>query len=110
MPNHKNSAPFRIGKVIGSIIREAEGKEAHKPDAMALVAFWPEAAGDKHSKVSRAVSLADGKLFVEVNAPAWKQELLIVKKDLIRKVNARMGKNLVYDIVFNVRDYADGRR
>jgi predicted nucleic acid-binding Zn ribbon protein len=99
--------PVRIGKVIESVLREAGEKNPHPPEALAVVSWWPEVVGNKLSRVCRAVSLKDGKLIVEVKSPVWKQELLFQKRSIIRKINLRMGNNIVSEVVFLVKDYGD---
>jgi predicted nucleic acid-binding Zn ribbon protein len=104
----KENAPVRIKELLGRVLSEAEGPRSRRPEALAVVAAWPDMVGPGLSGVSRAVSLADGRLVVEVTAPAWKQELLLRKRPLIRLINERMGANLVGDMVINVRDYRHG--
>jgi len=59
----------------------------------------------KLARESRAVSIRNGKLFVEVKSPVWKQELLLQKRNIIRKTNRRLGKDIVSEMVINVRDF-----
>jgi predicted nucleic acid-binding Zn ribbon protein len=104
MATRGKSGPVRIGELIGPILKQAE-KDQHRPEALEAVASWPETVGHKLTRVSRAVSLRHGKLFVEVKAPVWKQELLLQKRNILRKINRRLGKNIVSDLVINVRDF-----
>jgi len=99
--------PGRIGKLIDEVLDEIEGNTPYRPEAVATVSAWPVVVEGKLSRFSRAVSLRDGRLIVEVAEPAWKQELLLHKKKIIRMLNERMGAPLVGDIVFKVRNYID---
>ena len=105
MPKPGKHNPERIKDLLGTVLDKAAGKQPHRPESMAAVAAWPEIAGQRLAAVSRAVSLTDGKLIVAVTEPAWKQELLLVKKKLLKSLNERMGTSLAGDMVINVRDY-----
>ena len=105
MKGRKENDPARLSELIGPVLETAAGKKPRRPESMAAVAAWPEIAGQRLAAVSRAVSLTDGKLIVEVAAPAWKQELLLVKRKLLKDLNERMGASLAGDMVINVRDY-----
>ena len=98
------SDPIRIGELIGPILKQAESGQ-HRPEALEVVASWPEIVSAKLARESRAVSIRDGKLFVEVKSPAWKQEILLQRRNIIRKINRRLGKDIVSDMVINVREF-----
>jgi len=110
MTNRMKSGPVRIGELIGAILEKAD-KDKHRPESIEAVASWQQIAGPRLARFSRAVSLRDGKLFVEVRSPAWKQELLLQKRKIVKKINSSFGKNIVSDMVINVRDfiYVDGK-
>ena len=46
------------------------------------------------------VSIKRGKLFVRVKTPTWRNELVFLKSEIISKLNRRVGKKVVKDIVF----------
>ena len=104
----RKKGPEKIGRLLGEVLNEAAGERERRPESLAAVAAWPGLAGKRLAAVSRAVELRDGKLFVEVKAPVWKQELLLQKRNLIRKINDRLGNGLASDIVINVREYGNG--
>ena len=101
----KHSGPTRIRETIGSVLNEASKGRSHNPEAVALVSAWKQLVGERLGKTSRAVNLKDGKLFVEVSSPVWKQELLLQKRNLIRRINQWMGKDIIADMVFSVRNF-----
>ncbi len=104
----KKEMPSRIDKLIDNLLEEIAEETPYRPEAVATVKAWPTVVPDRISDFSRAVSLVDGRLIVEVTEPAWKQELLLNKKKIIRRLNERMGAQLVGDIVINVRNYING--
>lgn len=109
MTSRGKSSPVRIGDLIGPILKQAES-DRRRPEALEVVTSWPEMVNAKLARASRAVSLRDGKLFVEVKSPVWKQELLLQRRNIIRKINRRLGKDIVSDMVINVRDYICRRK
>lgn len=105
MKGRGEKGPVRLSELIGPVVEKAGGRKPRRPESVAVVAAWPDIVGERLAGVSRAVSLADGRLLVEVTEPAWKQELLFVKKQLIREINTRMGASLVGEMAINVRDF-----
>ena len=62
---------------------------------------WAEVVGDRIAGVSKAEFMTqDGKLVVRVSQAPWRNELLFLKKELIAKINSRMKREIVNDIVF----------
>jgi len=63
---------------------------------------WPEAAGPRIARRSRAVSFHDGTLNVEVEGSAWLHELGYLKRELLRQVNRRLGSEQVRELRFTI--------
>lgn len=61
---------------------------------------WPSIVGERIAAAAQAVRVDDGKLFVHVKSAAWRNELVFLKKDLVRKINATMGQDIIVDIIF----------
>jgi predicted nucleic acid-binding Zn ribbon protein len=61
---------------------------------------WPQVVGPRVSQHARAVSFRGGTLVVEVEGSAWMHELSYLKRDLIRKINAQLGSELVRHVRF----------
>ncbi|MCK4591335.1 MAG: DUF721 domain-containing protein [Candidatus Latescibacteria bacterium] len=62
--------------------------------------IWDEAVGNNLSQVTSVVSIKRGKLFVRVKTPTWRNELVFLKSEIISKLNRRVGKKVVKDIIF----------
>lgn len=69
-------------------------------EAMA-VGYWSEIAGPQAAAASQAVQIVAGVLTVRTANGVWSQELGLHKRELIRKLNARLGAPLVKDIRFH---------
>lgn len=59
---------------------------------------WPEIAGPRLARRTRAVDFRDGTLVIEVEGSAWMQEVGYLKRELIRKIDARLGAGVVRDV------------
>jgi hypothetical protein len=59
---------------------------------------WPEIAGPRLARRARAVDFHDGTLVIEVDGSAWMQEVGYLKRELIRKIDARLGAGVVRDV------------
>ena len=64
------------------------------------VYIWDDIVGPNAAKVSSAVACRDGVLFVEVKNSVWAAELSFLKRDIIKRLNRRLGRGTVKDIRF----------
>lgn len=64
------------------------------------VAMWEDVVGPAAAKVSKAVTCRDGILFVEVKNSVWATELSLLKRDILKQLNRRLGGGTVKDIRF----------
>jgi predicted nucleic acid-binding Zn ribbon protein len=62
--------------------------------------LWPDLVGDHVARVTRARSVDDATLLVEVRSSAWLMELNMMKGDFLRRVNERMQDTPLEKIVF----------
>ena len=65
-----------------------------------VVNSWAEIVGDSIGRVTKTESIRDGALVVRVIHPTWRQELVFLKADLIKKINRTLKKEIVKDIIF----------
>ena len=94
----KNSSPRRIGELIPALL-EKLGLSQGLHDYQVLER-WPDVVGPKIAEVTVAERIRDGKLWVSVSHPAWRNELTFMKRELIGKINEAVGDNIVKDIIF----------
>lgn len=64
------------------------------------VTEWPAAVGPRVARRARAVSFKDGTLRIEVEGSAWRHELGMLERDLLRQLNRHLGSDLVRDLEF----------
>lgn len=89
---------------IGAILeKEIKKLGIHKRIKQELaLRIWPEEVGENLSSVTRPERVREGILFVSTKSPAWAQELTLLRRNLILKLNARIGRGVIKDIRFHV--------
>lgn len=60
--------------------------------------YWPIAVGERIAKISRAEKVDNNILFVKVLNDSWRNELLFLKKEIIEKLNKKIGTRVIEDI------------
>jgi len=66
------------------------------------VAVWDEVVGPTIAANARPSAFKDSKLFVRVSTTTWLHELSFMKEEITRRLNERLGKKAVDDIVFSL--------
>ncbi|MGY8777439.1 MAG: DUF721 domain-containing protein [Longimicrobiales bacterium] len=90
--------PVRVDAVLSDLLEEHG--VADQVQRMNLLELWPKLVGEKVAEVTRARSVDDRTLIVEVRTSAWLMELNMMKGDLLACVNERMPKTPMARIVF----------
>ncbi|NOY78977.1 MAG: DUF721 domain-containing protein [Calditrichaeota bacterium] len=87
-----------LGSVLNRILKDLHiEKKVYQSQALLL---WSEVVGEKISKISRAERVDNGILFVRVDSPSWRTELIYLKRDIIHRLNKKIGVNVITDIRF----------
>jgi predicted nucleic acid-binding Zn ribbon protein len=89
-----------VGELLPSIYRKLV-REAVDEQALAL-ALWPVVAGPKVAERTRAVRLFGSTLVVEVATPEWRRQLAAMTWEIVGKLNAAAGKEVIRDLQFQV--------
>ncbi len=69
-------------------------------DETGIVAYWPEIMGSAVANRTTQIYVNQKKLFVRIESSVIKNELLMVKRGIIDKLNERAGALVIQDIVF----------
>ncbi|MDC0215318.1 DUF721 domain-containing protein [Candidatus Marinimicrobia bacterium] len=69
-------------------------------DQQKAISAWGEAVGKKIAENTEAVSVEHGVLFIKANSSSWSQELQLKKKEILLKVNNKIGNNVITDMRF----------
>ncbi len=87
-----------LGDALGKLVRSL-GMEGRLEEQQA-VDRWAQVVGDQIAQHARAVFFDGGKLVVEVDSAAWRQELFYMKQEILNRLDHSFGKPLVQDIIF----------
>ncbi len=92
----------RAEQTIDSVLHELIGSLGieSKLQEYDAVNRWNEIMGEQIAKASNALGIKQGILHVHVKTSAWRNELTMRKKEIIEKINASIGSDIVKDIKF----------
>lgn len=86
---------------LGSIIKEYL-KESHLEGKMAeveVVNAWPEVLGKTVARATKNVYIKNGTLFVKLKSSIVRNELFMMRQDIINALNKHVGVIIVKDLV-----------
>lgn len=94
----KQSNSELIGDVIRRFLRQ-EGLETPLNEYR-LVNAWKDVAGPVIMKYTTNVYIKNQTLYVHLSSSVIRQELMMGREMLVRNLNARVGSQVIADIVF----------
>ncbi len=74
------------------------------------MAKWREVVGPQIAASSRPDSVREGMLFVTCKSSMWSSELSLHKPDIVKRLNAAVGKKIIEDIRFTARGFRKADR
>ncbi len=90
--------PELVGVIIQGMLRDLGLKRRF--DQEQVVQHWCEIVGETIARRAKAMRIENGKLYVNVDRPTWRNELILRKKDILNKINSTMKRPVVKDIIF----------
>ena len=87
-----------IASFLDKLLKDL-GIEVKVKETQALI-YWPEVVGERISQVTEAKEVKGGKLFIKVKGDSWRNELVYYKGDIISRINDKIGKGVIEDIIF----------
>jgi hypothetical protein len=89
-----------IGDIIAGVLKTCR----HDGDGELSQVWnlWDDAVGNDIAKNARPEAFKGKLLLVRVNSSTWMHHLQFFRKDIIKKVNTALGKELVQDIKFKI--------
>jgi len=87
-----------LGQIFKDLFRDlgiARSIEQH-----GALAIWDEVVGERVAGLTQPERIERGILTVRVNSPVWRNELVFMKADIVRKINETLNKDVVKDIKF----------
>ena len=67
-----------------------------------MIVHWGEIVGPEIAAHATAVSVAAGSLRVVVNSPVWSHHLMMLRQNLIEKINKFAGEKVISHIHFTI--------
>lgn len=86
---------------IGSVIKEylKESRIERKLAEVEVVNAWPEVIGKIVARATKNIYFKDGTLFVSLKSSIVRNELFIIRHDIINALNKHVGVEVVKEIV-----------
>lgn len=75
-----------------------------------LFRVWDEEVGTRIARHAKPERITKGRLTVLAENSGYIQEYSFLKKEIVKKLNKRLGRELVKEIVFRVGDVKPARR
>jgi hypothetical protein len=66
-----------------------------------LIESWPEVAGEAVARYTTNVRIYNQTLFVRLSNPALRSDLSMMRGELVKKLNAVVGEQVITDIRFS---------
>jgi predicted nucleic acid-binding Zn ribbon protein len=92
--------PMSIGNIIPKVLRSCRSETDQ--ELLRIWDLWDRAVGKAIAENTRPAAFKGKLLLVHVTSSTWIQQLQFLKKDMIKKVNEALGKNLVEEIKFKI--------
>ncbi len=93
---------FRIKEVLSGTIKSLGITKQY--NAQSVIVHWPEIVGEDISSHAWPISTQRGILLLAVNNSVWSHHLLVLKPEIINKINTFLNEKLIVDIRFQAGD------
>ena len=88
-----------LARVIGSL-----GAQRKLAECRAMLA-WPDAVGPVLARHTHALRVAHGRLEVAVPTSVWRNQLSLMQRDLVSRLNRIAGAEVISNLVLVNREY-----
>ena len=85
-----------LKKVLKKTLKKTGVKQKLKANSTHLV--WREVVGDKISQNVETKEIRNGVLFLEAKTPVWRNEIQLIKNNIIDKLNKKLKNNIIKDL------------
>jgi len=90
--------PVKINDALGGLFKSL--KIEKRVREAGAVRVWAEIVGDDIDRVTQVVRVENGVMKVIVKDSVWRQELVMMKFEIVRKINDKLGGGVIKDIRF----------
>lgn len=95
-----------MGRTNDRSLKEAIEQMLHvyklrkKFDETSLIVAWPEMMGKAIGNRTKDIFIRDRKLFIRLESSVIKNDLMMMRSNIIEKMNERAGSSIIDEIIF----------
>ena len=93
-----------MGNIYWDIVKNVADEKAI--DERKAFILWSEVVGKRISNVTSPSKIINGKLIVEVKNSVWRNELTMLKEEILIKYKNKLGSKIINDIKFVKKKYS----
>ncbi len=94
----RRRSPTKVGAFLERFLDDQGVRE--QVERVSVLEEWADKVGPRIAEVTRARSVADSTLFVEVRSSAWLMELNMMKGRILARLNEGRGEASLEKLVF----------
>ena len=87
----------QIREILNEFLRE--NKLDSRLKERNLVESWEELMGRTISRATKNIYIKDRKLFVVISSSVIRNELYMLKQEIVKKLNQRVGEEIITDLI-----------
>jgi hypothetical protein len=92
----------RTGAInIKDLIQQAitENKLSDGIDEVRVKSIWKEVTGTYVTNATTEITIHESKLYVSINSSIIRSELLLIRKELVKRINQKIGRRFINEII-----------
>lgn len=93
----KRTEPDTVGNIIKQLLKEDHIDRQF--DEQQVVYLWPEIVGQGINRYTTSRWVKNGVLYLHISSAVLRNELMMSRTALIRRLNEAVGGNVIHDIV-----------
>lgn len=94
----KYSQAEKVGDIINKLLKEDNLED--KFDEQRIVALWQEVVGQGVNRYTVNRFVKDGVLYVNISSAPLRNELMLNRTVLMRRLNEIVGREVIHEIIF----------
>ena len=94
----RKSNTEKLSDVIRSYVKD--NKLEHKLAEVDIVSSWEELMGKTVASYTEELRIQNGTLFVKTTSPILRNELMMMKEEIRKRLNQKAGNNIIRQIIF----------
>ncbi len=94
----RKSNTEKLSEVLRNFVKE--NKLQRKLSEVDIIASWEELMGKTVASYTEDLRISNGTLFVKTSSPILRNELLMMKEEIRKRLNEKAGDEIIRQIVF----------